>query len=219
MRVAEKTLTLVLVDDHVMVRDGLREILDAQLDLSVVGEAGDSAAAVAAAGRHQPDVILLDVQIPGDDVTVTVRRIHDVSPSTAIVILSMYDGPALLRELLALDICGFLLKSATRQELMTAIRNAGLDDAPVLLAVSRQSLSAVRSRPPMTPALSHREREVLQLVGQAMSNAQIARHLCVSEATVKRHMRNIFHKLGAVSRIDALNKALAASALLLSAGS
>jgi DNA-binding NarL/FixJ family response regulator len=219
MKVAEKTTSIVLVDDHVVVRDGLREILDAQCDLVVIGEAGDSAAAVAAAARHHPDVVLLDVQIPGDDVTVTVRRIHDVSPSTAIIILSMYDGPALLRDLLALDICGFLLKSATRQELLTAIRNAGLADAPVLLAVSRRSLSQVRATVPAQPALSHREREVLQLVGQAMSNAQIAGRLCMSEATVKRHMRNIFHKLGAVSRIDAVNKALAASPWLLSTGS
>jgi DNA-binding NarL/FixJ family response regulator len=218
MRVAEKTISVVLVDDHVMVRDWLCEILDAQCDLVVVGEAGDSEAAVAAVERHRPDVVLLDVQIPGDDVTVTVRRIQDVAPSTAIIILSMYDGPGLLRELLALDICGFLLKSATRQELLAAIRNACLADAPVLLAVSRLSLSEVHAQPRPKSTLSRREREVLRLAGQAMSNAQIAGSLCMSEATVKRHMRNIFHKLGAVSRIDAVNKALGASPWQLSAG-
>jgi DNA-binding NarL/FixJ family response regulator len=121
----------------------------------------------------------------------------------------MYDGPQLLRELLALGICGYLLKNSTRQELVAAIRNARADDAPVLLAVSRESLTQVQG--PVAGALSGREREVLQLVGQAMSNAQIAGRLCLSEATVKRHLRNIFTKLGAVSRIDAVNKALAAS--------
>jgi len=207
--VALEPTRIVLVDDHVVVRDGLREILDAQRDLAVVGEAGDSGGAVDAVRDRQPDIVLLDVQIPGDEVTTTVRRMRAVAPSSRVIILSMYDGPALLRELLALGICGYLLKNSTRQELVAAIRNARADDAPVLLAVSRESLTQVQG--PVAGALSGREREVLQLVGQAMSNAQIAGRLCLSEATVKRHMRNIFTKLGAVSRIDAVNKAMAAS--------
>ena len=87
---------IVLVDDHVVVRDGLREILDAQRDLVVVGEAGDSGAAINEIRIRQPDIVLLDVQIPGDGVTTTVRRIRDVAPASRVIILSMFDGPTLV---------------------------------------------------------------------------------------------------------------------------
>jgi DNA-binding NarL/FixJ family response regulator len=121
----------------------------------------------------------------------------------------MYDGPRLLRGLLAAGVRGYLLKSVHRQELVTAIRGAHRDTGRVVLNVSLESLA--RARDPAADPLSAREREVLELTAQAFSNAQIAAGIGITEATVKRHLRNIFGKLGAVSRIDAVNKAAAAS--------
>lgn len=202
-------ITILIVDDHALLREGLREILDAQDDLMVIGEAGDSASAIALVAEKRPDVILLDVEIPGEDVTTTVSRIRSLSPDSKVIILSMYDGPQLLRSLLAAGVRGYLLKSVHQQELVTAIRSAHSDNGRIVLAVSRESLA--QAQQPASELLSAREREVLELTAQALSNTQIASRLSLTEATVKRHLRNIFVKLGAVSRIDAVNKATAAS--------
>ncbi|MEU7830163.1 MULTISPECIES: response regulator transcription factor [unclassified Nonomuraea] len=202
-------ISVAIVDDHALFREGLREILEASGEMSIVGEAGDSATALAVVVETRPDVVLLDVEIPGDEVTETVTRIRCLSPETQIIILSMYDGPQLLTRLLAAGIRGYLLKSVHRHELIAAIRSVYEDPARVVLAVSRHSLAHVEG--PAPGVLSQKEQEVLQLAAQALSNGQIARRLGLAEATVKRHMRNIFVKLNAVSRIDAVNKALAAS--------
>jgi DNA-binding NarL/FixJ family response regulator len=206
--VADDDITVVLVDDHVLMREGLREILEAQPGVVVVGEAGDSATATAVVAARQPRVVLLDIEIPGGDVTDTVIAMRRQAPNAEVIILSMYDGPQLLQRLLALGIRGYLLKSVSRGELISAIRNACSDDGHVILSVSRRSLAQL---PGTTAALSPRELDVLELAAHAMSNAQIASHLYLTEATVKRHLSNIFSKLGAVSRIDAVNKAVAAS--------
>jgi DNA-binding NarL/FixJ family response regulator len=198
---------IVLIDDHALVRQGVRELLETQDDLKVVGEAGDSETAVQLIDELRPQVVLLDVEIIGDDVTVTVARMLKLAPDTKILILSMYDGPQLLRKLLALNICGYLLKSASREELISAVRTACSDDDRVTLGVSRKSLAAAQSAAEPSP-LSAREREVLELTAQALTNAQIASRMFVTEATVKRHLSNVFAKLGALSRIDAVNKAL-----------
>lgn len=202
---ADRT-TIVLVDDHALVREGLSGILETQDDMLVVGEAGDSAAAVALAASKHPDIVLLDIEIPGGEVTATVSQIRDCSPGSRVIILSMYEGPQLVQALLAAGIRGYLLKSVHWQELVAAIRAVDADCNRVVLGVSQESLRHVRQGPD-TGMLSARELEILTLVGQALSNSQIASRLSVTEATVKRHLRNIFVKLGAVSRIDAVNKA------------
>jgi DNA-binding NarL/FixJ family response regulator len=199
-------MTILLVDDHALVREGLCRILRAQADMRVVGEAGDSFTAVALAAREHPDIVLLDVEIPGGEATSTVRQIRDCSPGSRVIILSMYEGPMLVQALLAVGIGGYLLKSIHWQELVVAIRAVQADSERVVLGVSQESLGHVRHGPG-TGTLSAREREILELVGHALSNSQIASRLSLTEATVKRHLRNIFIKLGAVSRIDAVNKA------------
>lgn len=205
---ADDRTRVLIVDDHMLVREGLRRILQAQDDMDVVGEAGDSAAAVAAAARERPDVVLLDVEIPGGEAAATVRKLRGASPESRVIILSMHEGPVLVQELLAAGIRGYLLKSIHWQELVLAIRTVHLDPDRVVLGVSGQSLrSAGQGTGEGAMALSAREREVLGLVGEALSNGQIASRLSLKEATVKRHLRNVFVKLGAVSRIDAVNKA------------
>ena len=212
--------TVVLVDDHSLFREGVREIFEAQPDLKVVGEAQDSLSAIEVVSEAQPDVVLLDVGIPGAPVTSTVSRIHASSPRSRVIILSMYDGPALVRALLTRSIYGFLLKSVTRHELTAVVGGARRGGDRCVLLISRESaqrLGAAPEPPPPVPAeeaggvvLTMREREVLTLVGQAMSNAKIAKRLSLSEGTVKRHLRNVFGKLNARSRMDAVNKAVAA---------
>jgi len=206
-------ITVVLVDDHRLVRDGLREILATEDDIAVVGEAANSADALAQIGSHRPDVVLLDVEIPGGEVTETVTVIRAISPDTRILILSMYDGPQLVRRLLALGIGGYLLKSVDRRELVSAIRSVYLVPDRLVLSVSRASLA--QTAVDTDAVLSARELEILELVARAFSNSQVASRLHITEATVKRHLRNIFVKLGAVSRIDAVNKAAAGALITL----
>ncbi|QKG19165.1 response regulator [Actinomadura verrucosospora] len=198
--------TILLVDDHALVREGLREILETQEDLHVVGEAEDSATSVALAEQTQPDIVLLDVEIPGGKAKNTVSQIRKRSIRSRVIVLSMYEGPQLVQTLLAAGIRGYLLKSVHWQELVAAIRAVRADGDRVVLGVSGGSLRYVEQGSAAN-ALSPREREVLDLVAQAFSNGQIAARLDLTEATVKRHLRNIFAKLGAVSRMDAVIKA------------
>jgi DNA-binding NarL/FixJ family response regulator len=214
MRDENDRTTILMVDDHALVRQGLRKLLETQEDLRVVGEAGEAGKAVTLAAETEPDIVLLDVEIPGGEVTETVRRIAEHSPRSRIIILSMHEGPELVQATLAAGIRAYLLKSVQWQELVVTIRAVQSDDGRVILGVSQESLQAARQRPgeagrqrPEQGELSAREREVLGLVAQALSNGQIASRLGLTEATVKRHLRNIFIKLGAVSRLDAVNKA------------
>jgi DNA-binding NarL/FixJ family response regulator len=201
---------ILLVDDHTLFREGLREMLSLEDDLVVVGDVGDAERAVSVAAELRPDIILLDIEIPGSNVTSTLRAIRRASPESRVIILTMHDGAQLLQGLLALGINGYLLKNVTRQVLVSTIRSC-LEEGRVMLSVSRRSLAQAEASSPAT--LSDRELEVLTLASRALSNTQIARELFLTEATVKRHLRNVFAKLGAVSRIDAVNKAVAASLL------
>src|SRR5882724_7368124 len=169
--VTGKPIRIVLVDDHLLVREGVRGILECEDDLQVVGAAGDSAAAVSVSSREQPDVILLDVQIPGGEVSATVRAVHAAAPGAKVIILSMYDGRQLVQGLLGLGVKGYLLKTVSRLELVAAVRSAcGAGDRIVL------SVSPDCFEPDAVGAglLSARERTVLLLVARALSNGQIA---------------------------------------------
>ena len=204
--------TILIVDDHALFREGLREILEHEDDLVVVGEAGTSEQAVALATAERPDVVVLDVGIPGEPAAVTAAAILASVPHCRILVLSMYDDPAVVRELLAIGVRGYLLKTVTGQEVVVAVRGVCGDDERIVLAISRESLTQTNASGPRL--LSNRELEVLSLVAQGMSNHQVAHRLRITEGTVKRHLRNTFAKLGARSRIDAVNKAVLASLIV-----
>jgi DNA-binding NarL/FixJ family response regulator len=198
-------IRVLLVDDHTLVREGFGQILDAEDDLVVVGHAATSQQAVRLAASTRPDIVLLDVQIPGLPAPATVTGIRAASPLSRILVLSVFDEPAGVRRLLEHGVHGYLLKSVTRQELVASIRTVHRDPHRIVLSISQSCLAHMSEQ---APFLSAREGEVLALAAEAYTNAQIATKLNIAEGTVKRHLRNIFKKLGAISRIDAVNKAV-----------
>ncbi|KJS55157.1 LuxR family transcriptional regulator [Streptomyces rubellomurinus subsp. indigoferus] len=202
-------IRILVADDHLVLRDALCEMLDNEPDFEVVARAEDGPSAVRLAAAHHPHVVLLDIEMPNHRPQNTVRDLLQQDPAINVVVLSMYDDPHLVQELLALGIRGYLHKSVTRESLASAIRNLRqANRRTVTISVSSHSLAASGDDGKL---LSARELEVLTQVAAALSNRQIAVRLSITEGTVKRHMRNIFTKLGAVSRIDAVNKAVAAS--------
>lgn len=206
-----RPVRILLADDHTLLREAMRDVLAVEEDFRVVGEAADGDTAVAMAARLRPDVVLLDIEMPRSVPTETARRIRATSSGTRVLVLSMHDAPQIVREMVESGVVGFLHKSISRHGLTAAIRTAveapTADARRLVMSVSQESLV----RDPVGDApISPRERQVLTLVAAACSNRQIASRLAITEATVKRHLRNTFEKLGAVSRIDAVNKAAAA---------
>jgi DNA-binding NarL/FixJ family response regulator len=202
------TIRILLVDDHTLLRTALAELLAAEDDLEVVAVAGSAGEAVRQAREHQPDVVLLDIEMPGNDhPPSTVRAIQQAAPGTDILVLTMHDASNLVQSLLPLGIAGFLHKSVTHQALAAAVRSARAPGGPVTVSLSPERLLA--PEPPAPGPLSPREAEVLELASHGLSNYQIARRLSIVEGTVKRHMRSIFEKLEVRSRVEAANRAVA----------
>ena len=199
-------IKVLLVDDHALFREGVAEIFEAEEDVEVVGEAANGLEAIAMAEREQPDVVLLDVEMPVMGAESAIERILHASPSSKVLVLTMYDEPRLVRRLLGLGAHGYIVKNATREELVAAVRTIHRVENRVVLSVSRGT--ADRLEGSERDKLSVRELEVLLLTARAMSNSQIASHLHISEGTVKRHLTNIYAKLGVSSRADAAKKAL-----------
>ncbi|MBO3749329.1 response regulator transcription factor [Streptosporangiaceae bacterium NEAU-GS5] len=200
---------IVLIDDHTLLREAVREALDCEPDMTVVGDTASGASGVRRCQTERPDVVLLDVEIPGESVTGTVHAIRAASPDTRILIVSMHDDPATVRRLLDCGVRGYLLKSCSRTDLVSSIRAVCADGIRIVLHVSAEALTYSASAAACTESLTRRELEVLTLVSEAMSNRQISQRLTISEGTVKRHLGTIFAKLGACSRLDAVNKATA----------
>ncbi len=203
---------IVLADDHTLFRAGVREMLHTVDGLEVVSEASTGDEAVLLAVRHTPDVLLLDVEMPGPSAATVIRQVRRRCPQTRIIVLTMHHDPTVVHELLDCGAAAFLSKTSLRIELVAAVRAVAAHADAVLLALPRRTVESFESpvRTPHRGPLTERETDVLTLTAQALSNGQIASRLHISEATVKRHLTNIYAKLGAVSRVDAIRKATAA---------
>jgi DNA-binding NarL/FixJ family response regulator len=199
-------IKVLMVDDHALFREGVVEIFAAEEDIRVVGEAENGAQAIALAKGEKPDVILLDVEMPVMGAETAIERILRVSPSSKVLVLTMHDEPRLVQKLLTLGARAYIVKSATRGELLAAVRTLARVENHVVLSVSQDTVERLSVQD--KDMLSDRELEVLLLAARAMSNNQIASYLHISEGTVKRHFTNIFAKLGASSKADAIQKAL-----------
>ncbi|ORV99016.1 response regulator [Mycobacterium kyorinense] len=198
--------TVLLVDDHPVVREGLRGMINAETDLTVVGEAGNGAEAVAMAESLRPDVILMDLRMPDVDGVTATERILAALPNTRVLVVTTYESDADILRAVEAGAAGYLLKDASRAELAEAVRDAARGKTVLAPSVADRLVRWVRQ--PASPALSAREVDVLTLVAKGKTNADIGRALHISEATVKTHLLRAFNKLGVSDRTAAVTTAM-----------
>jgi DNA-binding NarL/FixJ family response regulator len=205
------TISVVLVDDHALVRAGFRMILEAHDDIEVVGEASDGDQAVITARQLRPDVVLMDIQMPRmDGLRATARIVQEPDIGSRVVILTTFERDDYIFEALRAGASGFLLKNAPPEELVHAVRVVASGDALLAPSVTRQVIEEYARRP--TPRrdeaaldrLTEREREVLKLLATGRSNSELAAHLYLGEGTIKTHVSNVLTKLGLRDRMQAV---------------
>jgi len=199
-------IRILLVDDHPVVRHGLRGMLEAEPDLTVVGEAGSGAAGVELAIAQRPDIVLMDLRMPGGDGVAATEQILARLPQTRVVVLTTYESDRDILRAIEAGACGYLLKDASPAELAGAVRSAARGETVLAPSVASTLVRQVRS--PAPPPLSAREAQVLRLVGRGLTNADIGRELFISEATVKTHLLRVFAKLEVADRTAAVTKAM-----------
>jgi DNA-binding NarL/FixJ family response regulator len=199
-------IRILLVDDHPVVRHGLRGMLDAEDDLRVVGEASSGAEGVAVAVAERPDIVLMDLRMPGGDGVSATEEILARVPGCRVVVLTTYESDRDILRAIEAGASGYLLKDATPAELADAVRAAARGET--VLAPSVASTLVRQVRRPAPPALSTRETEVLRLVAGGLTNAEIGKRLFISEATVKTHLLRVFNKLDVADRTAAVTTAM-----------
>jgi DNA-binding NarL/FixJ family response regulator len=204
------TIRLLLADDQELVRTGFRLILNAEPDLDVAGEAGDGSQAVNEAARLRPDVVLMDVRMPGVDGIEATRRLGRLTPNPPrVLMLTTFDLDQYVYDALRAGASGFLLKDAPAAQLVDAIRVVAAGDALLAPSVTRRMIAEFARRPlradePALAELTGRELEVLKLVARGRSNAEIAKELYISDATVKTHVKRVLAKLSLRDRVQAV---------------
>jgi DNA-binding NarL/FixJ family response regulator len=197
---------VLLADDHALLREGLRGLLDGQPDFEVVGEAGDGVEAVERAGQIMPDLVLMDVDMPVMDGLAATERIKATLPSITIVMLTVHDADDKLFAAIRAGAQGYLLKDIHGPELIEALRGLARGEAPISRRLAARLLHEFAQQPPTAraaSALTPRETEILQMVAARMRNKEIADALFISEFTVKNHLRNILAKLHRRNRREA----------------
>jgi DNA-binding NarL/FixJ family response regulator len=199
-------IRILLVDDHPVVRLGLRGMLDAEPDLTVVGEASSGDEGLEKTLAERPDIVLMDLRMPGGDGVSATERILAAAPGTRVLVLTTYESDRDILRAIEAGAGGYLLKDASPAELAEAVRAAARGET--VLAPSVASTLVRQVRAPATPALSARETEVLRLVANGLTNADIGKRLFIAEATVKTHLLRIFNKLDVADRTAAVTTAM-----------
>jgi NarL family two-component system response regulator LiaR len=205
-----KTIRVLLAEDHVVVRQGTRQLLEREPDFKIVGEAGDGEEAVRLAKELKPDVIIMDVAMPKLSGIEATKQIKAVLPAASVLVLTGYDYDEYIFSMLEAGAAGYLLKNVSGDELISAVRAVYAGEPMIHPAVLRKMMTRFKTPPP-APApvhalspLSEREMEVLKIAAKGVSNRDIANELFISERTVQAHMRSVFNKLGVGSRSEAI---------------
>ena len=206
--------TIILADDHQVLREALRILLEMQPDLRVIAETGDGLEAAQLTERHKPDILIVDMMMPGLSGLEVARRTKRVSPATRVIVLSMHDTEGYVAESLQVGVSGYVLKKNSSQELVFAIRRALEGSLYLSPSLDQRSLQeyiqrthALQADDPFD-ALTDREREVLQLAAEGLNNPQIAERLSLSPRTVEMHRGNLMRKLGLKSQTDLVKYAV-----------
>ena len=204
------TIRILLAEDHVVVRQGTRQLLEREHDFEIVGEAGDGEEAVQLASQFKPDVVIMDVAMPKLSGIEATKQIKAILPATSVLVLTGYDYDEYIFSMLEAGACGYLLKNVSGDELISAVRAVYAGEPIIHPTVLRKLMTRFKT-PAAEPAqvqpsspLSDREMEVLKVAAKGISNKDIAHTLFISERTVQSHMRSIFNKLGVGSRSEAI---------------
>jgi DNA-binding NarL/FixJ family response regulator len=206
--------TILLADDHQVLREALRLLLEMQADFKVIAETGDGLEAAGLAEKHKPDVLIVDMMMPGLSGLEVARRIKRVAPATKIIVLSMYDTESYVVEALQAGVAGYVLKKSSSQELVFAIRQALDGNLYLSPSLNERAIQAYMQRSTDSrvedpfEALTDREREVFQLAVEGLSNPQIAEKLTLSARTVEMHRGNLMKKLGLKSQTELVKYAV-----------
>ena len=207
-----ESIRILIADDHPHFRDGLRALLLSTPDIEVVGEAGDGEKTVSLAARLQPDVILMDLNMPGTSGIEATRHILHTSPHIAVLVVSMFEDDDSVFAALQAGAKGYLLKGALKAEILRAIRAVTSGEAIFGPAIAKRLMRYFANPRPSTPKdafpeLTEREHEILALIAQHQTNPEIAKHLSLSQKTVRNHVSNIFTKLQVADRAQAIIQA------------
>lgn len=198
-------IRLLIADDHPVVRDGLRGLFAGEEGFEVVAEAENGADAVARAKAYDPDVVLMDLRMPGMDGVTAIRRLAEEKVRARVLVLTTFDTDSDVLPAIEAGATGYLIKDAPRDELLRAVRSAAAGEAVLSPTVASRLLDQVRQ--PVKETVSQRELEVLQLVSSGATNREVAERLFISEATVKTHLLHIYAKLGVNDRAAAVGAA------------